>query len=63
MSQIRTLNDFAFLRIPTMSMPEASGVASLGEGDCGDEGTNGLGATTVGVGDGRVGCIGAACRG
>jgi len=43
-----------------MSTPGASGVASLGEGYCGDEGTNGLGAPAGGVGDGRVGCIGAA---
>jgi len=59
MSRIRTLNDFAFLRIPTMSTaPELSGVESLGAS--GNEGTNGLGAAAGVVGAGNVGCIGAA---
>jgi hypothetical protein len=42
-----------------MSTLGVSGVASVGEGDCGNEGTNGFGAAAGTVGEGRVGFIGA----
>jgi len=52
------LNDFAFLRIPTMSTAGVlSGVESLG--DCGNEGTNGFGAAAGAIGVGWGGLKGA----
>ena len=53
------LNDFAFLRIPTMStVGVLSGVESLG--DCGNEGTNGCWGAAAGmVGAGWGGLRGA----
>lgn len=57
MRRIRTLNDLlAFLRIPMMSTAATvSGVAALPVGDCGNEGTNGLGAAAGGVA--AAGCV------
>ena len=56
-NRISVLNDLAFLKIPTMSTAGAvSGVESLG--DCGNDGTNGLGAAAGVVGEGWGGLRG-----